>query len=142
MIRQLWQDIRAIDTSPRALRLFGILVGGVFLVAGACVYLFADAQMVAAVLGAVGAVLLCGGFYFAPRLRAVYRAWMALALVLGHLVTMVLLTVVYFLLITPLGLLMRLFGRDPMRRSFKPPGESYWIARRDDQAPERLTKYY
>lgn len=80
----------------------------------------------------------------APRLlRGVHSVWMAFALVLGHAMTRVILAAVFFLLVTPIGLLMRLVGRDPMRRTWDPGAESYWIPRTDmSEQKERLEKYY
>jgi hypothetical protein len=55
--------------------------------------------------------------------------------------TRVILTVMYYLVFTPIGLIMRALGRDPMNRSLT--GESYWIERTVvDESPARLTKYY
>ena len=80
----------------------------------------------------------------APRLLSIpYRLWMSLALVLGFTITRLLLTAVFFLLITPVGLLMRLAGRDPMRRKLDPEAPTYWIPRVDESDPkERLEKLY
>ncbi len=62
-----------------------------------------------------------------PRaLAPVERGWMRLAHLLGRVVTTVLLTVVFFLVITPLGLVMRLLGRDPMMLRSGGGRESYW----------------
>jgi len=58
------------------------------------------------------------------------RAWMGLAWALGWLNTRLLLTLVFFLMITPIGLLMRVFGHDPMDRCWRRPGrDTYWSGR-------------
>ncbi len=66
-----------------------------------------------------------------PRLLLpLCRAWMGLARALGWLNTRLLLTLVFFLMITPIGLLMRVFGHDPMDRRWRRPGRnSYWGGR-------------
>jgi hypothetical protein len=51
-------------------------------------------------------------------LRPIYRAWMGLALVLGRMNSVLLLGVVFLLFITPAGVIMRLFGYDPLQRRF------------------------
>ena len=76
-------------------------------------------------------------------LKPVYRVWMTLAVVMGFIMTRVILSVVYYLVMTPIGLAMRLFGKDPMHRRIDPEASSYWIEKSyDDESPERLEKYY
>jgi ABC-type uncharacterized transport system permease subunit len=56
--------------------------------------------------------------------------------VLGAVMSAVILTLLFYLVITPLGLVMRLVGEDPMRRRFEPELPSYWI-RRKSAGPAR-----
>jgi hypothetical protein len=62
------------------------------------------------------------------RLQPVYRAWMAFGQGLGAIVSGALLIVVYYLVVTPVGWLMRATGTDPLSRATKRAGESYWVA--------------
>jgi hypothetical protein len=63
------------------------------------------------------------------------RAWMWLAYALNKVVSPVVLGVMYFGVITPFALLMRLAGRDPMRRHFERATSSYWIKREPPGPP-------
>lgn len=66
----------------------------------------------------------------APRfLRPVHKHWMQMAHALGWLNTRVLLGLVYFLVMTPIGIVMRLMGRDPLDRRLK-DRPSYWVGRK------------
>lgn len=82
------------------------------------------AQWVWITLSAIAAVLVLGALVAPSLLRPVYRGWMKLGEVLAWVNTRIILTLVFFLVVTPIGLVMRLFGRSPMaaRR-----GDSYWI---------------
>src|SRR3972149_7215658 len=62
-------------------------------------------------------------------LRPVHRVWMRGADLLAWVNTRLVLGLVYFLVMTPIGLLMRLAGRDPLDRRLG-DRPSYWIARR------------
>jgi hypothetical protein len=64
-----------------------------------------------------------------PLFRRVYRLWLAFSIVLGFFVSRILLTLIFFLLITPVGLIMRATGKDPMERKIDPEANSYWIPR-------------
>jgi hypothetical protein len=63
---------------------------------------------------------------------------MKFALVLGHFNTRVILTVLYYLVMTPVGFIMRLF-RDPLDRSLKDGNASHWIKR--EPQPVDLARY-
>jgi hypothetical protein len=80
------------------------------------------------VFGAIGAALIIVGFIPAAA-RAFHNVWMRFAAALGHVNSRVLLTLMYYLAVTPYGLVSRLVGRDPLRRRGA-RGESYWVERK------------
>jgi Saxitoxin biosynthesis operon protein SxtJ len=62
------------------------------------------------------------------------RAWMSLGLLLGRVVNPLVLGVIFFGIFTPVGLVMRMWGRDAMARRFEPDLKSYWL-KRDPPGP-------
>jgi hypothetical protein len=62
-------------------------------------------------------------------LRLLYVALTAVALPVGWVVSNVLLAIVYYGILTPIGLALRLAGRDPLHRTFDRPSRSYWVDR-------------
>ncbi len=85
--------------------------------------------IVVGVLGGLSIGLL-GGFG-----RRVYEIWMLAVAPVGWTVSQIVLGVVYYVVLTPIGLLMRGLGRDPMRRRIEPDAKSYWVERRVDRKP-------
>ena len=81
------------------------------------------------IFGALGAGLALAGLLVPPAARAFHTAWMRFAVVLGHVNSRVLLTLVYYLVVTPYGVVTRLVGRDPLRRRGAEAG-SYWVERK------------
>jgi hypothetical protein len=79
------------------------------------------------------------GLAFPRVLQPIHRAWMALALVLSWVMTRVILALTFYLMITPLGLLMRLFGYRFLDLSWGDSRETFWHSR-PDQEPQ--AKYY
>jgi hypothetical protein len=69
-----------------------------------------------------------------PLFRWMYKVWFCFAVALGYFVSRALLTLIFFLVITPTGLIMRLLGKDPMDRRWRPDAASYWEKREDGQA--------
>lgn len=122
------EELQQLSTTPRDLRKFGLMVGGVFLLLGGW-FLYRQKGLWPYFM-APGALLFLFGA-IAPRgLRIPYLAWMGLAFSLGLIVTTVLLTVFYFVVITPFGLVARAFGKDFLTRTFDPRAASYWMTRK------------
>jgi hypothetical protein len=120
-------------------RSFGISVGAVLLLFAAY-SVWRGSVTTAQVTGTVGAVLmLCG--YLQPRLLKWPSAvWWKLALILGYINARVLLTVIFAVVLVPIGLMWRVIGRDPLgRRRVSWSGWSAHPARyRDTKHYERM----
>ena len=68
-------------------------------------------------------------------LRPFNAAWMKFAGLLHSVVSPLVLGAIFFLVLTPVGLVQRLAGRDVMRRKFDPKKKSYWISREPPGPP-------
>lgn len=77
----------------------------------------------------VAAVILVIALAAPFLLQPFNRVWHKFGLILGMIMTPVIMTVIFVLVFTPTGLLLRLFGKDPMTRRFEPKTKSYWIKR-------------
>jgi len=144
MIETLRADFRALDTSRRQLRRFGLTIGPI-LVLVALAIAWRGGWVIgpgAGWLAGSGAALAVLGLAAPAVLLPLYRVWMGLALVLGHAMTRVLLTLVFFLLVSPIGLVRRALRRDPIEKSAASDLPSYWIRRGDVPATERLERYW
>ena len=123
--------------SNAELRKFGLTVGGAFVVLAAVSW-WRGHELPPRVLATLGVALLVPGLVFPSLLGPVQRAWMGLAMVLGHVNTRIILTVVYYAVMTPVGLVMRLF-HDPLDRTLTDGRTSQWM-RRTPQ-PVELGRY-
>ncbi len=75
-------------------------------------------------------------------LRPVERLWMTFAGVLGRISTAVLLTITFYVVITPLGVLTRVFGAETLGMRADPSTDSYWVAVEPDGPATRPSKPY
>ena len=85
-----------------------------------------------------------GTAFFAPRLLSpLNRAWFHLGLALHRVVNPVVVAVIYYGTVVPIGLILRARGKDPLRLKRDPAATSYWIAR-DPPGPPRgsMTKQF
>ena len=63
-----------------------------------------------------------------PRwLRWIYRAWMRFGLLASRVMTPLVLGIVFFVMISPMAIVRRLMGKDPMRRTLEPGQRSYRV---------------
>ena len=79
-------------------------------------------------------VLAALGMTVPAALRPVYRAWMRFGLAMGRITTPLILALVFFLVISPLGLLRRLFLRDSIARGFDRCAASYRVSSHSREA--------
>jgi len=112
--------------SPREGRQFGLLVGGAFLVLGALL-LWRGREIAAWVGGGLGTFLVVAGLAIPGRLGPVYRAWTRASLALSKVTTPVFMGAVYFIVLTPAGLVMRLLRRNALRPD--PSRTTFWATR-------------
>ena len=112
--------------SPAEGRKFGFTVGAAFLVLAGLLYFWRHLETAGAVTGALGALLMVAGLALPARLGPVFRAWMGLAHAISKVTTPIFMGIVFFLVMTPIGLLMRLFGKRPLMHRER--DGSYWVA--------------
>ncbi|MES2792212.1 MAG: SxtJ family membrane protein [Planctomycetota bacterium] len=92
-----------------------------------------------ALLGSVGAVLAVIAFVKPVVAQRLFVGWMIAAYPIGWTISHILMGLIYYLLITPMGLIMRCCGRDAMGRKFDPSRDSYWVPH---QAPQDKKRYF
>ena len=135
MIRE---DLRQLKTGPRELRKFGLAVGAVFAALG--IWFYARGKGYFPYCLVPGLFLVTFGALWPRALKAVYLAWMAVAFVLGFVVSHVILAVFFFLVMTPIGLLARLAGKDFLSLKLDRQAKTYWI-QRETRQPKTPAEY-
>ena len=113
-------------------RSFGLLFGAVFALLAAYGWFFKGwSSMLALALVGVALAFVLVGFVAPKILRPLNWLWFQLGQLLGKIVSPIVLGAIFFLLLTPLSLVTRLFGRDDLRIKRKASQTSYWL----DRAP-------
>lgn len=87
----------------------------------------------------VAAVFLALSLFLPRVLKPVLIVWLRFALLLNWVMTRVILTLAFYLLVTPVGVAMRLFGNDPLNRAWKPGADTYWEDA--EEQPDDLERY-
>jgi hypothetical protein len=111
--------------TPREGRRFAFTVGAAFCVLAALLA-WRGYSLLCGISAGLGGALVLAGVLAAGRLSGVYRAWMGLALAMSRITSPVVMAVLYFLVLSPIGLLLRLLGRNPVRHAEREGG--FWIS--------------
>lgn len=104
------------------------LVVAAVLAAASVLAWFRGRGITMAVSAGFAVLLVFTGLLVPPLAKTFHKIWYRLAFALGWVNSRILLTIVYFLIMVPYGLLSRLFGRDPLNIR-RPTGGSYWQKR-------------
>ena len=133
----MWDEIKAIKSDKKTLREFGLTIGAILVILGgvalwrgrgAYVYLI-TAGILSIVLGAA-----------MPRaLKPPQKIWMALGVVLGFFVSRVILGTLFYLVITPINMVIRLLRKDILDQRIDKKAVSYWKNR--DEAVKPKSSY-
>lgn len=91
-----------------------------------------------------GLSALCGllSLVAPPALRPIYVGLILLTFPIGFVVSHVILALLYYAILTPVGLVMRAAGHDPMKRRFEPGASTYWEAKAPVTDPKAYFRQY
>jgi hypothetical protein len=135
------EEIKKIESSKKKLREFGLLVGGVL--CGLGLLLLWKGKESYLYFLAFGLWLVSTGAFAPNVLKLLQKAWMTLAILMGWVMTRVLMTVLFYLAITPIGLFLRLMGKDLLDEKLEPGQKSYWKIRPEaTRVPADYEKQY
>lgn len=117
-------------------RTFGFFFAAVF--ALACGYfIYQGTEIFAWILGGLAFTFFVVGLIKPLLLLPLNRQWMRFGFLLSNIINPIILGFMFFFMFTPIGMLMRLFGRDELRLKPK-PATSYWKVRDTGLAADSL----
>jgi hypothetical protein len=129
------QELKNIKSSKSDLRKFGLIVGIVLILIGS--YLFWKDSPSYKYFAVVGLLLAVCGLAVPVLLRPLNYVWMTIAVVLGWIMTRVILSIFFYLVITPISLGSRLFGKQFMELKWNQASATYWNKRSPDEFDQK-----
>jgi len=118
------------NPSPSQLRRFACIWFPLFLVfVASAVFRKTHSWAAVEVIGTGAAVAIILGCVRPTLTKWIFIGMMYATYPIGWVVSYILMALIYFLVFTPIGIIMRAFGRDPLNRSFDGEAKSYWILR-------------
>ncbi len=113
-----------LNPSKRDLRIFSLAALVFLAFVGWVVWRKSGSATAGGTVVAVGVLLATLGLSVPRAVRPVFIALMIINYPIGWVVTHVVMALIFYLVVTPLGVIMRLSGRDPMERRFDPAGQN------------------
>ena len=123
----LIEEIKNIKESKKDLKKFGLTIGIVLLILSA--FLFYKGKNSAVYFGTAGIFLSVLAVLTPMILKPLNKIWMSFSIILGWIMTRVILTVLFYLAITPIGLLIKLFRKDFLELKIDKSQSTYWQKR-------------
>lgn len=138
------------DPSKNDLRWFGLILSAVLIIVGLVVWLKTSwlfgmggsPTLASKIFWGIAVVFPVVYYAIPPLRRYLFIGFMYAVFPIGLVVSNVILVAVYYLVVVPIGLIMRLFGHDPMQRKLLPEARTYWIERSQIEDPERYLKQF
>ena len=109
---------------------FGLLFFAVFLIIGLWPIINGDSPRIIFFLFAL--IFLILGLINSKILTPLNKAWVKFGEFLGRIIAPVVMAAVYFVVLTPLSIIARIFGKDLLKVKFSNNSKSYWIKRNKD----------
>ena len=132
------EEIKNIKSETSDLKKFGLFIGAILFLGS--LYLLWKQQHAYAVAGFIlGGVFAALAFVWPVVLKPIQRAWMAIAVVMGFVMSRIIVAVIFYGMVTPIGLAGRLAGKKFLDLKMDKVAASYWIRR--DQANAEKSAY-
>jgi cytochrome b subunit of formate dehydrogenase len=128
-------------SNKRELRKFGFTMGIIIIII-AVILLFTLSDL--GIYFIISGIILFFLTIFSPiLLKPLFLIWMSLAMIIGYIMTRVILSLIYILIFTPIGIVIRLLRKDPLQEKFHPDAKTYWIPKEKNEfSPENAERQF
>lgn len=121
------EELKLIDNSDNAVKKTGLTVGVVLLIISMLLWYLDKLTFI--YFSTIGGLFVILAVIAIPVLRPFHKLWMMLALLMGFVMSRVILTILYYFVLTPIGLIAKLIGKKFMPLTFDKNAITYWEKR-------------
>ena len=129
LINEIKTGLSRLEQDNRSLRKFAGVISSALIFISLLVFFWGSVPERAYWLAGTAMILLLLGLPFPQLIRPLHSFWMGLALFIGYFMSRLLLSLLFFIVISPISLIMRLFGKDILKQKINKNKDSYWIKR-------------
>lgn len=123
----LIEEIKNISNSRADLKKFGVTVGAFLIVISTLLFFYSSSSYLYCMIIGISLVVL--GFLFPWVLKPLQKVWMTLSLMLGWISTRIILSILFYIILTPIGLASRLIRKDFLNLKIDKSQQTYWSYR-------------
>ena len=123
----LKEELKHIDNSDEAVKKTGISVGVVLILISLLLWYFGKTSFI--YFSITGGLFVILAFITIPVIRPFHKIWMMLSLAMGFVMSRVILTILFYIILTPIGLLAKIVGKKFMPLGFDKNAKTYWEKR-------------
>ena len=121
------EELKQIKSTPAELRKFGLTIGGLLTIIGIImIVLHAKHKLI---FSALGFLFIFFGLTFPKMLKWIYKLWMGLSVVLGFFSTRIILSLLFYFVLTPINFLHKFTGKNFLDLKIEKSATSYWRKR-------------
>jgi hypothetical protein len=131
----LKDEFKYIDKSDEAVKKTGLTVGVVLILISLLLWWLGKSSFI--YFSISGGLLIIFAFIAIPVLRPLHKLWMTLALLMGFVMSRVILTILFYLVLTPIGLIAKIVGKKFMPLGFDKSAATYW-EKRENTAKQKI----
>ena len=125
----------------KELREFGLFTGGIIAVLFGLILPLFHGHSLPIIPWVIAIILVALAIFLPKSLDPIYRVWMKIGLYVGWLESRIVLSIVFFIILTPMAFIMKLFNRDTMARKFDFQVETYRISSKIHPSSEMEKPY-
>lgn len=140
-MKQIFEEIKKIKSGKKQLREFGFVIGGILILfAGIGLWRhrhetqnFLSGRHITAY---IGILFVTSGIFFYNILKPLQKLWMGFSIILGFFMSRVILGVLFYLVVTPIALVLKIMGKDILDQKIDKAALTYWGERKIEQKPK------
>ena len=134
------EEIKNIKSDKTELKKFGITIGGALLIIS--LFLFIYEKPSTPYFIGVGLVFQIVAQIFPTLFLPIQKIWMAFAVVMGFVMTRVILAILFYIIITPISFISKIFGKDFLNLKIEKEKKSYWNLRNEEYKQSSTEKQF
>lgn len=140
-IDEVRTGVKNLDLSSKSIRHFSLLISAVAVVAAILMVWKGSVKTNSFYLIGFAIIFAIVGSLLPAIIRPIYKVWMGFAFSLGWIMTRILLSLIFYIIITPIGLILRLMGKDFLNIRAHKQVDSYWIKRSEQKTDAEQYKH-
>jgi hypothetical protein len=140
LIKEIKKDIKKIKYSNRLLRQFGILIGICFLIVSYFIFFKYGLSYFICIFFVL--VIFTFSIFKPAIFNFAYKIWMIIAIILSWIISRIILILFFYMIMTPIGLILRIFKKDILDLRFSNSKTGYWVTKEYSTDKNRYKKQF